>query len=560
MAAIAAITSVACERPSAGQHLTSDEQKTAEPKTAAPSERSWGWLSSSWQSSQRNLERNTEHVRAALSDKRPTIKIAEYSLDAAPLRRVYAGSGFQPLWTGSPAAQYDATRVLEQLKRADEDGLRTEDYHPDRLAALAAEDRDNPDFELLLTDTVLRYAHDLKSGRVKPGAVDEDVALPAVGFDYAKALADAASRHSLAQTLADMAPRQPEYVTLRVALARYRAIDKAGGWGVLPAGTKLAGPSAELLRARLQAEDDTVPADLRGLKDALKRYQQRNGLEADGILGPKTLAALNVPASERVDTILANMERWRWLPREFEPRYVAVNAVDATLKFVDDGKPVLTSKVVVGQPDWRTPILRAEARAVTVNPVWRVPRSIANKEYLPKLQMDPHALESEGLVLVGGPANDPQGLHIDWSSMTQMPYMLQQPPGPKNALGTLKFEMPNKFDVYLHDTPVKSAFDAESRTLSHGCIRVQEIAPLVSLAYAGDETSGRGEIAQLIATGETKKLDLGRALPVYVLYWTAFVDHGALNFRPDVYGRDNSLLAALKGGRPARRAIGELGV
>jgi len=555
IAALAAITSVACDRPSSGQNLTRDE-----PKATTSAERSSGWFSAPAWFSDRNLERNTTQIREALGGKQPTIKISQFSIDTTPLRHVYEGRGFQPLWTGSLAAQYDAQRVLEQIKHADEDGLHTEDYRTDALAGLVAADRDNPDFELLLTDSVLRYAHDLRSGRVKPNDVDEDIALPAIGFDYAKALGDAAGSHGLTRYLADMAPKHPEYVGLRQALGRYRAIDVGGGWGTLPAGTKLSGPRAELLRARLAAEDNMVPADAGGLTDALKRYQQRNGLEADGVPGPKTLAALNVPASERVNQILANMERWRWMPRDFEARYVVVNVTDATLKFVDNGRTVLASKIVVGQPEWRTPILRTEAKAVTVNPVWHVPSSIATKEYLPKLQMDPHFLESEGLVIVGGPRDDPQGMNIDWASKTEFPYMIEQPPGPKNALGTLKFEMPNKFGVYLHDTPAKSAFNAEMRTLSHGCMRVQEIAPLVSLAYAGDPQSALTEISQKIAAGETTKLNLDRPLPVYVLYWTAFVDQGAMNFRSDVYGRDEALLAALKGEHATRRAVAELGI
>jgi L,D-transpeptidase YcbB len=545
---IAAITSVACERPSSGQSVRAPEKKLSAPveRQSAPSN------SSATESTQ---------LREALQSK-GKLKVADNSLDGAPLRQVYENRQFQPMWTGSRGAESDAARVLDQLRHAGDDGLRPEDYRVEHLTVMAADEhaKSSSDFELLMTDSVLRYAHDLKSGRVKPTDVDEDVALPAIGFNYAKALSDAAASHNVARYLTDMAPNQLDYVRLKQALAQYRGVAAVGGWAMLPAGTNAQGANAIALRARLRAEDGSVANDP-NLPGAVQRFQKRNGLTADGIVGPKTLAALNVPVEERVHQIEANMERLRWMPHKFEARYIAVNAADATLKFVANGEAVLESKVVVGQSDWRTPILRTEARAITVNPIWRVPSSIAKKEILPQLQKDPHYLESEGLVLVNGPANDPYGLSIDWSSKDDIPYNVQQPAGPKNALGTLKFEMPNKFDVYLHDTPAKFAFAQETRTLSHGCIRVEQIAPLVSLAAYGDTQSGVSRINEMIASGESKKLPLDQPIPVYLLYWTAFADQdGAVNFRPDVYGRDTALLAALKGEHVERPAIAELGI
>ena len=538
VALIATISSVASDRSSAGQSLSTPPARQSAGSTA-PAHNA---------------------LRDALAEKR-NLTIAGTALDATLLRRLYESRGYRPIWTESSSSENEAKRVLDQLRHAADEGLDPENYRGDQLSAsLPNKEGDKADFELLMTDSVLRYAHDVRMGRVKPNDVDEDVSLPSVGTDFAAALSAAATKGTLSQFLPSLAPKQPDYARLKTALARYRAIGETGGWRMIASATQASGPNGQLLRTRLQAEDEAVSRDGNSLMAALQRFQKRNGLKADGVIGPKTLAALNVSAADRVNQIRANMERWRWL-REFESRYIAVNAADATLKFVDKGETVLESKIVVGQADWRTPIVRAEARAVTVNPIWHIPASIAKKEYLPKLQMDPNTLQAEGLVLVGGPADDPYGQKIDWASKTEFPYSLQQPAGPKNALGTLKVEMPNKFDVYLHDTPAKQAFAEETRTLSHGCMRVQQIAPLVSLALNGDAQSGLSDLSQMIAAGETKKLTIDKPIPVYVLYWTAFVDSdGAVEFRPDIYERDSALLAALKGEHMSRKAIAELGI
>jgi len=221
------------------------------------------------------------------------------------------------------------------------------------------------------------------------------------------------------------------------------------------------------------------------------------------------------------------MERWRWMPREFEPRRIAVNVADATLRFIDGDAVVLDSNVVVGAVKSRTPILRAEVTAVTVNPVWHVPSSIARREMWPKQDADPSYLQSQGLVVVDG--------------------QIRQPPGPGNALGQLKLEMPNEFNVYLHDTPTKAAFARESRALSHGCVRVEQITALASLAITGDTQSALDQLSQLMAARTTTRIDLRERIPVYLLYWTAVAEEdGRVGFRSDVYGRDALLIAALE--------------
>jgi murein L,D-transpeptidase YcbB/YkuD len=252
--------------------------------------------------------------------------------------------------------------------------------------------------------------------------------------------------------------------------------------------------------------------------------------------------------AQPADVIAANMERWRWLPPTLEPDRIVINAADAQLQLWLGGKMVLSSPVIVGRPHDRTPILRAEGAGITVNPPWTVPQSIAVREILPKLKRNHAWLASQDMELLNGPAGDPQGLTVNWRAIPAgtFPYRIRQHPGPRNPLGRVKIELPNRFDVYLHDTPGKAAFDRPARDVSHGCVRVEQILPLASYALAADLTAVE-QIVQAIDQGETKYLPLARKLPVYFLYWTAFAGaDGELQFPPDIYGRDKRLIPAMR--------------
>ena len=262
-------------------------------------------------------------------------------------------------------------------------------------------------------------------------------------------------------------------------------------------------------------------------------------------------------SGDRAGVIAANMERWRWLPAELEPDRIMVNAAGSQLEMWLGGKLVLTSRVIVGKRTSPTPLLRAEGAGITINPPWTVPRSIAAKEILPKLKRNPAWLANHDMVLLDGPKDDPQGLHIDWHAIPagRFPYQIRQFPGPHNPLGQIKLELPNRFDVYLHDTPDKAAFERSRRQLSHGCVRVEQILPLASYAFAADLTA-KQRIIEAIEHGETSYLPLQKKLPVYFLYWTAVPGPGAeLTYYPDVYGRDQRLFAAMRRPEPRSAAI-----
>src|SRR5258706_11254495 len=264
------------------------------------------------------------------------------------------------------------------------------------------------------------------------------------------------------------------------------------------------------------------------LRQAIARFQELHGLEANGQLDARTIQEVNVDASTRAEQIALNMERWRWMPQAMGPRYVEVNVPSASLEAFDQGQSVLKSRVIVGREEDPTPLLRADATAITVNPTWEIPQSIAQKEILPKACRHPSYLHTHHIEYVSG-------------------HRLRQLPGPDNALGSLKIEMPNRFNVYLHDTPGQSAFESMERTESHGCMRVEQILPLASYALSGNTDQAIADLQNAIATGETQKISLPAPLPVYVLYWTAAAGRdGAAEFWPDPYDRDARLKEVLQ--------------
>jgi len=459
-------------------------------------------------------------------------------LDLAALRDFYGSRSYQAVWTAGGAPTREAELALMALEHAGEDGLDPASYHVNeiRMRRRATTAEGGAEFELLLTDGLLRFARDLRSGRSLLRTLDRDVELPAQPFDPSRALNDALNSGRLPEFLETLAPPHLAYDRLKRALARYQRIADAGGWEPIQEpmldSLDIESPQTSRLAKRLSIEDAGLTADpTQDPKAALQEFQQHHGLEADGRLGQKTMEALNVPASARIDAIEANMERWRWLPRDLGRRYILVNAADATLEVVDGGHVVLKSKVIVGKPSTRTAIFTANITAVTFNPDWKIPAPIARNEILPKARRNPNYLSKNHIVI--GPSG-----------------ALRQLPGPDNALGLLKMEMPNRFDEYLHDTPARTLFARPERHLSHGCMRVEQIQKLASFAMTGDPEKGLSDIQAAIAEGANKRVSLEAALPVFVIYWTVVANEdGSVDFLRDVYGRDQRLLTSLAGKR-----------
>src|SRR5258706_418365 len=474
----------------------------------------------------------------------------------------YQSRNFQPAWTGNALEEDMAGEVRTVFARAHEQGLRDEDYKLSRDASRSApgsEAAETARYDLALTDAVLQCASDASTDRVQPNAVYEDAELAVAQFDAVADSTQALANQAVAKFLAALPPTHPQYRRLAEALARYRRIAEQGGWPSVPAQNeiKLEGKDDRLntLAKRLAFEDPILAAivtpSAAELRDAVKRFQTRNGLDDNGRVTSETLAVLNVPASVRVGEIAANMERWRWMPRDFERRYIAVNVPDESLAFVRDGKVALSSRVIVGRKTSPTPITRSTIVAVVANPPWNIPGDIAARDLLPHLRQNSNYLASQNMVVVDAPADDPHGRKIDWKKIipAEFPYAIRQLPGPTTALGALMLDSPNDFDVYLHDTPNKKFFESEQREISNGCVRVQQIFPLASLALTGDAADGMKRLTKATKSHETQRLKLDSPLPVYFLYWTALAGtDGQVGFRPDRYGRDATLIAALTKG------------
>jgi len=447
-----------------------------------------------------------------------------------PWRDIYQARAFTPVWLTPNGPSRDAQAVMAMLTHADAQGLPSSRYGFGALPQPKSSDRARAAFEIRLTAAAYAYAHDMAFGLLRPQKVFDDISLQRPdNKDLLSGFEHAAGQGTIADYLKSLEPQIGEYAALKSALLRYRQF-ATHPWS--PVAARSGGAA---LAARLAAEGYIDPQQTpspSAVNQALKAYQLANGMEPDGKLDAKTLEMLNVPPAQRAQQIEANMERWRWLPRDFGARHIMVNVAGASLTLVEDGQATLTSRVVVGAPDKPTPILAAQVVAVTINPAWHVPKSIVEKEIKPKLEENPDYLDAKNM------EQTPDGDFI-------------QKPGPDNALGSVKIEMPNSFDVYLHDTPGKKAFLSDERALSHGCVRVEQIQALAQRLLGLED----GELAQLIAGGQTMQKPVKPALPVFIQYWTAVpAANGVMGFRPDIYNRDATMIAALHGTRPPELA------
>jgi murein L,D-transpeptidase YcbB/YkuD len=344
---------------------------------------------------------------------------------------------------------------------------------------------------------------------------------------------------------------------LHQALERYRQIAARGGWPLLAPGPPLRrgdrGEQVIRLRTRLQISGDLrrQEGDQRAhfdatLEQAVRVFQRRHGLAADGIVGVATRSALNVPAATRVQQMALNLRRWRALSDNLGERYVLVNIPDFTLQVIEHSQPVMTMRVIVGKPTWPTPTLSSSILQVVINPAWEVPPRIARLEILPMIKRDPtYALRNRLKILQGWDSEareiDPQKL--DWStlSLDNFPYHLRQEPGPTNALGRLKFVFPNSFHVYMHDTPKRSLFTRRKRLFSHGCIRLEKAFDLATYLVQRLPAWSRPRLRVAMHRSHELWIHLPEALPVHLVYLTAWVDENhTVQFRPDVYGYDQT--------------------
>lgn len=474
------------------------------------------------------------------------------------LVRVYQSRDFRPLWLEADGGARRARQLAKVLKAAERDGLDPKDYAIKPLTdwAGAADPRRQADLELLITSELLHYLSDLRHGRAAIRAAEPEVHLPPGRIDIAKTLEAAEADSDLGRFLASRAPAQPAYRALRRLLAELR---NQAAWRRIPGGKPLeegmTGRRVALLRKRLLASGDLTESSAEPkvfdyqLADAVHRFQSRHDLEPDGVAGPATLRALNRPMSARIQQVIINMERLRWLPDEAAHRAIIVNLAGFQLAVLEGGWPVLTMPVIIGKRYRRSPMFSGTMTYLELNPTWTVPESIAAGDYLPKLRRDPGFLAEESFrVITGGREVDP--LFIDWSRVPAkpFPYILRQDPGPGNALGRVKFMFPNRFHVYLHDTPAGELFSRRVRTFSSGCIRVADPLALAGYLLKDDPKWTPWRVDEVLDSGETTEVPLRAPMPIYLTYATIWIgDDGAAQYRGDIYGRDAGLGQALFG-------------
>ena len=472
-------------------------------------------------------------------------KIFGNKKERSAVETFYQNRNLMPLWLDKGVVNARAKAAMARLRSADADGLDAKDYKAPNFDAASPDAL--AEAELKFTATVLTFARHLQAGRFPYSRIGRDIEMPQQPPEQAEVLAKLADAADAGKALDEFSPPHEGYKKLKAKLAELRGSTSEEEKVVRIPDGPMVRPGMDdarmpLLRKRLNvAGDENSTRYDNELVDAVKAFQKDKGVAADGLLGPNTVRQLNGATpprrSESIDTIIVNMERWRWLPRDPGKVHVMVNIPDYTLRVIKDGKLHWSTRIVVGQPRLPTPILSAQMKYITVNPTWNVPPSIVQNEYLPALAQDPTVLERMGLKTV---YNRDGSIHI------------YQPPGDGNALGRLRFNFPNRFLVYQHDTPDKNLFAHETRAYSHGCMRVQDppkYAEVLLNIVRPHEGWTQERIKGMFGRAE-QDIQFPTFIPVNLTYQTAFVDdEGKLQIRRDIYGIDGRMQAAIKNER-----------
>ena len=486
--------------------------------------------------------------------------VAEAASRDADIAAFYRASGFQPIWTGGDADDLDRRKALMQaLRTADMHGLPAARYDQDGLMRKMREARSVRDLGLLeveLTKTFLSYARDIQTGALIPSQIDAGIVREVPYRDRSSYLLSIARTDDPSAFISGLAPNTKEYRALLKQKLRLEHLIAEGGWGPKVRASALEpgdeGADVVALRNRLIAMG-YMPRNVKGSYDtdlvkAVQRFQSRHGLEQDGVAGAGTMTEINVDPQTRLRAVLVALERERWLNRDRGERHILVNLADFHARIIDDGHETFRTRSVVGKnvSDRRSPEFSDVMEHMVINPSWFVPRSIATKEYLPQLQQNPNAVRHLVITDVNGRRVDREAVDFTRYSTRSFPFDMRQPPGRSNALGLVKFMFPNKYNIYLHDTPQKHLFAREVRAYSHGCIRLADPFDFAYALLAAQEDDPEGYFQGILRTGSETKVELDQPVPVHLIYRTAQTDErGHIEYRRDVYGRDAKIWDAL---------------
>lgn len=513
-------------------------------------------------------------VRAALND-RPDELRPEDRAAAESLIAYYETNDDKPIWISNGTLNAKAKAAIDEIKKADDWGLEANKYDLPLMSDIESEEA-AAEAELQLSLAVLSYARDARGGRIPEPTkqlssyIDRAPQL----LDPAEVMSQLAAASDPAKTLRGFHPQHPQFekmrqrmLALRNETAETETVTRIPAGPVLGLGRKHA--NVVLLRERLEVpkpepkviEEVTEDGDLRvvrkpvdetvfdkPLADAVKAFQKEKGLYADGMVGPRTRAALNdieVPSPEK---IRANMEQWRWMPTDMGAYHIWVNIPEFMVRVIKNGEIVHEERVITGLTDKQTPLFSDEIELVTLNPSWGVPNSIKVNELYPSLARGGSYFRKQGLRLYkNGRQIDPYS--VNWSTTDIRKFDVKQPPGKANVLGAVKMSFPNKHLVYMHDTPTKHLFNASSRTFSHGCIRVRDPMRLAELILEADQGMTPEDVHDMRGSGKVEKpIKLESMVPVHITYFTSWIDDDGTELRfKDVYGHEQRIVLALEG-------------
>ena len=506
----------------------------------------------------------TAELGALMNPGSPALQGSQVVL-TEPVQDFYTRRAFRAAWA-DPAI---ARQLLRALAESREDGLDPEDYHLSLLQRLgpevaqpAATPTLRAQYDILLTEALLRLSYHLSFGKVDPESFDSQWnygRMLAADRDVSQEIENALTSGKVYERIQMLKPTHHLYVELRRELARYRSIEQSGGWSRLPEGASLKPGTTDAripaVRRRLVVTGDLSETQVSdsdaydpALETAVKRYQQRMGLEADGVIGAGTVRELNIPTAERIAQLRVNLDRGRVLLQDLPNEFVVVNIAGYTAYFVRGEQIVWHARTQVGKPYRRTPIFRSEITYLVFNPTWTVPPGIIANDILPAARRDPASITRKGLKVLDSSGRELDPASVDWSRFKSgnIPYTLRQDPGPSNALGRVKLMFPNQYLVYLHDTPSQALFDRAERTFSSGCVRVERALELAQIVLNDEERWNKSSIDSVIAGGKLQNVNLKTRMPVLLAYWTSWVDpQGIVNFRRDIYGQDQRWAAAL---------------
>ena len=483
------------------------------------------------------------------------------------ITNLYTKNEYQPFWKEEAAVEDAIKGIVGSV----EDGLLPQDYHLEAVLFLRNKllqdeggKKENlelkAELDILLTDGVIFYAYHLLYGKIDPVTL-----VPTWNFGFAPIpdlnvpnLADYIEKSEISTRLAELRPDIPMYDSLLAILAKYRKIAAGGGWGTILAGGKIEPGGSDTripaIRKRLLVTGElTLPDSIsssaydKSLENDIIAFQASHALDADGVIGAGTFRELNVPVENRIESIRINLERARWVLGNLPDSYIIVNIAAFYLVMVKENQVVFTTSVVVGKPLNKTPVFRDKMRYIDFNPTWTQPTSIFKNETIPKLKKDSAYLEKNHMVLLDHKGNLVPTSTLDFNNLSasRFPYLVRQEPGPWNSLGEIKFMFPNKYDIYLHDTPSRNLFSRGSRAYSHGCIRVYKPKELAIKLLEGTKYD-RERIDSLISTHETTRVLMPEPLDILLMYWTCGINpEGKLFFVPDIYERDQAVLKDL---------------